>query len=82
MFSFTPGPNVETTIIKLLKALGLNIDHEAVIDEVDKHPDYPGLLAVNQILSHTSKFWLFQYYRLIDTACRSLKPTGLKYMFV
>jgi len=51
MFTFTPIPNAEAAVIKLLKTLGLNISHEEVIAELDKHPDYPSLLAVSDVLT-------------------------------
>ena len=51
MFTLTPIPNAEAAVIKLLKTLGLNISHEDVIAELDKHPDYPSLLAVSDVLT-------------------------------
>jgi len=51
MFSLTAIPNAEASVIKLLKTLGLNINHEDVIHELDKHPDYPSLLAVSDVLT-------------------------------
>jgi uncharacterized membrane protein/protein-disulfide isomerase len=51
MFSLIAIPNVEAAVINLLKTLGLNISHEDVIKELDKHPDYPSLLAVSDVLT-------------------------------
>lgn len=51
MFSLTAIPNADASAIKLLKTLGVNISQEEVISELDKHPDYPSLLAVSDVLN-------------------------------
>lgn len=52
MLSFTPVANAEAVIVKLLKLSGLNINHQDVIAELDRHPDHPSLLAVSDVLTN------------------------------
>ena len=51
MFSVIPIANADAAVIKLLTALGLYSNHADVIAELDKHPDYPNLLAVSDVLT-------------------------------
>jgi hypothetical protein len=52
MLSLTPTPNADAVVIKFLKNLSvINVDDEAVSAELEKHPDYPSLLAVSDVLT-------------------------------
>ena len=44
--------NAAAVTIQLLKQIGNATGPEKVIAELDKHPDYPSLLAVSDVLSH------------------------------
>jgi uncharacterized membrane protein/thiol-disulfide isomerase/thioredoxin len=48
---FNKIPNPDATVIKLLRNLSVHIDEESVKGELDKHPDYPSLLAVSDVLT-------------------------------
>ena len=52
MFSFSNYNNAEAAVIKLLKRLSINADPAKVIAELGKHPDYPSLLAISDVLSN------------------------------
>jgi protein-disulfide isomerase/uncharacterized membrane protein len=49
---FTRYQNAEAAIIKLLKNLKIYIAPEAILAELDKHPNYPSLLAISDVLSN------------------------------
>lgn len=44
-------PNVEATVIKLIKHLKLKITKQTIIAELERHPEYPSLLALSDILN-------------------------------
>lgn len=48
----TSHPNVEASVIKILKALSIPVDSNKVVDELEKHPDYPSLLAISDVLNN------------------------------
>ncbi|MDB5150902.1 MAG: hypothetical protein JWQ57_4922 [Mucilaginibacter sp.] len=52
MFVFTDYNNADAVVIKLLKSLSVNISAAAIVAELDKHPDYPSLLAVSDVLNN------------------------------
>ncbi len=52
MPSFTKQQNADAALHKLLKSLSINIDPAAVSAELDRHPDYPSLLAVSDVLTN------------------------------
>ncbi len=52
MLSFTKQQNADAAVHKLLKSLSINIDPAAVSAELDRHPDYPSLLAVSDVLTN------------------------------
>jgi hypothetical protein len=52
MFSLYKTPNAEAAVFKLLKKLSINIDRAEVSAELEKHPDYPGLLAISDVLNN------------------------------
>lgn len=49
--AFKQYGNVDAAVINLLSSLKINVDADAVITELDKHPDYPSLLAVSDVLT-------------------------------
>jgi uncharacterized membrane protein/thiol-disulfide isomerase/thioredoxin len=51
MISLTDYQNADAAVIKLLKSLTVNIDPSVVVAEMERHPDYPSLLAVSDVLS-------------------------------
>jgi len=52
MFSFNEYNNVEIAINKLLKKLYINIDPLIINTDLEKHPDYPSLLAICDVLTN------------------------------
>ena len=52
MISFKKYDNVDASVIKILKALQFSVDSSKIIEELDKHPDYPSLLAICDVLSN------------------------------
>jgi uncharacterized membrane protein len=52
LFSFTQYPNADAAINKLLNYLSINIDPQAISAELEKHPDYPSLLAISDVLTN------------------------------
>lgn len=51
MFLFNKRSNAEAAVTNLLKYLKVTIDSDSVIDELEKHPDYPSMLAVSDVLT-------------------------------
>ena len=51
MFLLKKNTNPGAAVTKLLKYLGINIDAEIVNAELEKHPDYPSLLSVSDVLT-------------------------------
>jgi len=54
MISIIKTPNAEAVVKKLLKSLSINVDHGAIAAELEKHPDYPSLLAISDVLANFS----------------------------
>jgi len=52
MLSFFQRKNADATVIKFLKYSGISTDPQAVIAELDRHPDYPSLLAISDVLTN------------------------------
>jgi predicted double-glycine peptidase/uncharacterized membrane protein len=48
---FTRYNNADAAIINLLRKLNIDINPQDVIAELEKHPDYPSLLAVSDVLN-------------------------------
>lgn len=44
--------NSEICVTKFLNLLGIAVDIPAVIEELDRHPDHPSLLAISDVLSN------------------------------
>lgn len=51
MLSFSNYKNADASVIKLLKYLSVNIKDEVIINELEKHPEYPSLLALSDVLT-------------------------------
>jgi uncharacterized membrane protein/predicted double-glycine peptidase len=51
MLSLHNYANADAAVIKLSKQLGVKINPQEIIDELEKHPDYPSLLAISDVLS-------------------------------
>jgi len=51
MFLFTKRSNAEAAVTNLFKYLKVTINPDTVIDELEKHPDYPSMLAVSDVLT-------------------------------
>ena len=52
MFSFINRKNADATVFKFLRYSGISIDPDSVIAELDKHPDYPSLFAISDVLTN------------------------------
>jgi len=48
---FNKYPNADAAVINLLKQLRVDINPQDVIEELEKHPDYPSLLAISDVLN-------------------------------
>ncbi len=52
MFSLTTTPNADAVVTKLLSSLSITgIDQNDVSNQLEKHPDYPSLLAISDVLT-------------------------------
>src|ERR1700733_8508188 len=51
MLSFKNLLNPQAALFKLLNYKGININTATIQDELEKHPDYPSLLAVCDVLT-------------------------------
>jgi uncharacterized membrane protein/thiol-disulfide isomerase/thioredoxin len=51
MLSFTRYQNPDAAVNKLLKCLSINIAPETITAELEKHPDYPSMLAISDVLN-------------------------------
>lgn len=52
MLSLTNYGIADFAVIKLLKFLGIGIDAKLITSELEKHPDYPSLLAISDVLTN------------------------------
>ena len=52
MFTLTEYNNADAAVIKLLKSLSIHVAPAAIIAELEKHPDYPSLLAISDVLNN------------------------------
>ena len=50
MFSFINYKNADAAVIKLLKYLSVNIEPDIIVGELERHPDYPSMLAISDVL--------------------------------
>ena len=50
MFFLREKSNTDAVVINLLKSINVNFNEQEVIDELEKHPDYPNLLAISDVL--------------------------------
>ena len=52
MLSFLNLNNPDTAIVKFVQLAGIAIDPKQITAELDKHPDYPSLLAISDVLNN------------------------------
>lgn len=51
MFSIFNINNADAAVAKLLKSLNLQVNTAEIIADLDKHPDYPSMLAISDVLN-------------------------------
>jgi len=51
MLSFTNTPNTDAVVFKLLKYLKIDVEPQVITAELEKHPDYPSMLAISDVLN-------------------------------
>jgi uncharacterized membrane protein/protein-disulfide isomerase len=49
---FNPYDNAELAVINLLRKLSVHVNPDEISDELNKHPDYPSILAVSDVLTN------------------------------
>lgn len=52
MLSFSDYKNAEAAIILLLKEMKIDIPSEKIVTELEKHPDYPSMLSLSDVLDN------------------------------
>lgn len=52
MFSIFTINNADATVTRLLKSLNLQVNTAEIIADLDKHPDYPSMLAISDVLNN------------------------------
>ncbi len=52
MLLFKRYHNAEAAVINLLRVLHINVNPDKVADELEKHPDYPSMLAISDVLAN------------------------------
>lgn len=80
MLSLKKTSNPDAAIVKLLKFSRINNDLEIIIADLEKHPDYPSLLAVSDILTalnvENSAFRV-DFETLVNVPCPFIAHTTL-----
>jgi len=51
MLTFHKYANADAAVINLLKNLGIQINPQDIIEELEKHPDHPSMLAISDVLN-------------------------------
>jgi uncharacterized membrane protein len=79
MLSLKKISNPDAAIVKLLKFSKINTDPAIIISELEKHPNYPSLLAISDVLTalniENSAFEA-SYEDLIDVPCPFIAHTN------
>ncbi|BAU55193.1 cysteine peptidase family C39 domain-containing protein [Mucilaginibacter gotjawali] len=52
MISIFKIQNAQAVVNRLLKSLSINVDNSEIGNELEKHPDYPSLLAISDVLTN------------------------------
>lgn len=52
MLNLSQHNNVEAVLTRLLRKLSVNVTVDAIISELEKHPDYPSLLSISDVLNN------------------------------
>lgn len=72
MLNFTNRSNPDVVLFNLLKLHNLSFTSEAVSQELNTHPDYPSLLALNDVALnfglHCAAYWISKE-DLFDVPC-------------
>ncbi|MFA6249862.1 MAG: cysteine peptidase family C39 domain-containing protein, partial [Mucilaginibacter sp.] len=80
MIAFYKIQNAEAAVFKLLKKLSINVDHVLVSAELEKHPDYPSLLAISDVLSNfniENSAFRVEYDQLAIVPCPFIAHTNI-----
>lgn len=52
MLSFRIYHNTDAVVIGFMKAIGSGVNSKKIFQELDKHPDYPSMLAISDVLTN------------------------------
>jgi uncharacterized membrane protein/glutaredoxin len=52
MISFINLKNPDSVVVRFLKLSGIKIDSRSIVEELERHPDYPSLLAISDVLNN------------------------------
>ena len=77
---FSKQQNPDAAINQLLKHLAINISPAAISAELDKHPDYPSLLAISDVLTSLgidNAAFRVEHDELINVPCPFIAHTAL-----
>ncbi|WP_428330736.1 vitamin K epoxide reductase family protein [Mucilaginibacter sp.] len=80
MLSISNHQNPDAAVNKLLKDLSIPVDPETVSSELDKHPDYPSLLAISDVLTALNiqnAAYRIEYDNLINVPCPFVAHTNI-----
>ncbi len=80
MLSLVKQNNPDAVVIKLLKNLKIDIASETIIAELDKHPDYPSLLAISDVLNNfaiENSAYRVEHNQLFNVPCPFIAHTHL-----
>jgi uncharacterized membrane protein len=80
MFTSIRYNNAEASVIKLIKILNIDILPETIVYELEKHPDYPSLLAISDVLTalHIENFaFRVAPDQLLNIPCPFLAHTNI-----
>jgi len=80
MLSLKNLSNPTATISKLLKSSSINVDFNIINSELERHPDYPSLLSISDILSALkieNRAFRANFEELADINCPFIAHTNL-----
>ena len=78
---FVKQPNADTVLIELIKRIDPSVKPAEVVDELNIHPDYPHLLALNDVLNNfgiQSSAYRIQQDELQNVPCPFIAHTNRK----
>jgi protein-disulfide isomerase/predicted double-glycine peptidase/uncharacterized membrane protein len=85
MLSLKKQHNTDTIVKKLLQYLTININSETISEELEKHPDYPSLLAISDVLNNfniDNSAYSIEFSSLKDVPCPFIAHTSPDNEFV